>query len=344
MSKKFDVSKLKRNKGKKLESVRNKVKKEETKGESFNDDRFWYSDLNDEGTAQALIRFLPCVPDEEDDWVKYYRHSFKGDNGKWYIENSLTTFGLDTPDPVMELNKPVWDHANTLSETKKDAYISKTGVRKRNRRVTHVCNILVIDDKNHPENNGKVFLYAFGSKIMEKIKSCIEPEFDGDEPFLPFCPYEGANFKMKVKKVDGYPNYDACMFEEPSALFDGDDEKIQEVWEKCLPLFEFVDPEGKHFKTYDQLKERLNLVMGTTDEDDDTTVEDHSVDEIEDDEDEVDTEEVLDEIEDDEDEDEEEVVEEKPKKSSKPKEEKPSLDTDDDMDDIMSELEDLDLD
>jgi len=208
------------------------------------DDRFWKPTLDKAGNAFVVLRFLPA-PDSEIPWVKYFSHGFKGDSGQWFIENCPTSIGQSCP--VCEANSVLW-------ESDKDT------VRKRKRRVHYVSNILVVKDSGEPENNGKVFLYKYGVKVFEKLMEAMEPAFEDENPVNPFNLLKGANFKLKVKQVDGYWNYSSSEFDSQSAVYDGDEEKLKELFNQLHPIVTFHDP--GEYKQYDELQKRLNLVLG----------------------------------------------------------------------------------
>ena len=217
---------------------------------SFADDRFWKPELDKSGNGYAVIRFLPAPKGEDIPWQRMFSHSFQGPGG-WYIENSLTT--INKNDPVGEVNRRLW---NTGSEADKET------ARRQKRKLSYYTNIYVVTDTKHPEHEGKVHLYKFGKKIFDKVMEAMQPQFDDEEAINPFDLWKGANFKLKIRKVDGYWNYDKSEFEAPSALFDNDDD-IEEVWKKQYALTEFTAP--TNFKSYDELKTRLSMVLaGTT--------------------------------------------------------------------------------
>lgn len=219
------------------------------KTSSMGDDRFWKIERDKSGNGYAVIRFLPSPQGEDDPYVQVWSHAFQGPGG-WYIENSLTTLG--GKDPLGELNTQLWATGN-----KSDQEV----VRQRKRKLSYYSNIYVVKDPAHPENEGKVFLFKYGKKIFEKISSALKPEFEDESPTDAFDLWTGANFKLKVRMADGYPNYDKSEFETPSVLNGFEDEDLEELWKKCNSLKEFVSPEN--FKSYDQLKTRLNTVLGT---------------------------------------------------------------------------------
>ena len=219
------------------------------KKDSYKDDRFWRPELDKSSNGYAVIRFLPASDGEDLPWAKYYSHGFKGKGG-WYIEKSRTTIG--EKDPVSEMNTELWN-----SGVEKDKDIA----RERKRRLHYTSNILVVSDPANPQNEGKVFLYKFGKKIFDKIQEAMQPEFADEDPINPFDFWTGANFKLKVRKVAGFINYDKSEFDSPSAVLDGDDAKLEELWKTQYALSEFTDPST--FKTYDELKKRLSEVLGS---------------------------------------------------------------------------------
>ena len=222
--------------------------KEQNKSK-YQDDRFWKPELDKTGNGYAVIRFLPAVTGEDLPWQRVWSHAFQGPGG-WYIENSLTT--LNQKDPVSEENTRLW---NTGVDSDKEI------ARKRKRKLSYYANILIVSDPKHPENEGKVFLYKFGKKIFDKIAEKMTPAFEDESPVNPFDFWKGANFKLKIRKVDGYWNYDKSEFEAVSEVADSDD-KIKEIWSKQHPLKPFLAPDN--FKTYDELKEKLNRVIAGT--------------------------------------------------------------------------------
>lgn len=215
--------------------------------EGYKDDRFWRPEQDKSGNGFAIIRFLPPVDGEDVPWVKVYNHAFQGPGG-WYIENSLTTIGQK--DPVGELNNQLW---NSGLESDKDL------ARVRKRKLTYIANVYVVSDPANPQNEGKVFLYKFGTKIFEKIQEVMKPEFNDEEPVNPFDFWQGANFRIKIRKVGGYTNYDKSEFDSSKALLD-DDAKLEKIWKSQHALLPFLAPEN--FKSYDELKTRMQEVLG----------------------------------------------------------------------------------
>lgn len=212
------------------------------------DDRYWQPEVDKAGNGYAVIRFLAPPKGEELPWVRIWNHGFQGPAGKWYIENSLTTLGK--ADPVSEYNTELW---NSGSEANKEI------ARKQKRKLSYVVNILVVKDAAHPENEGKVFLYKFGKKIFDKIKDIAEPQFEDEKPINPFDFWEGANFKLKIRNVEGYRNYDKSEFDGTSPISE-DDAEIEKIWSNQHPLVQFLEP--KNFKSYDELKKKFEMVMG----------------------------------------------------------------------------------
>ena len=215
---------------------------------SYVDDRFWKPTSDKAGNGYAVIRFLPAPANEELPWVRYWDHGFQGPGGLWYIESSLTSIGQQ--DPVSEMNTVLWN-------TGRDE--DKALARERKRRLHYVANIQVISDPAKPENEGKVFLYKFGKKIFDKVMDVMQPQFADEQPVNPFDFWEGANFKIKIRKVDGWVNYDKSEFDGQSAISQ-DDTEIEAIYNKLYSLQDFMDP--KNYKTYEELKQRLNKVLG----------------------------------------------------------------------------------
>ena len=233
-----------------LGSLTNKLVKEVEKMNNTGgntDDRLWKPEMDKSGNGSAVIRFLPAPDGEDLPWVKLFSHAFQGPGG-WYIENSLTTVG--GKDPVGDLNRSLWNSGN---ETDKDV------VRKQKRKLSFYSNIYVVKDPANPQNEGKVFLYKYGKKIHDKIVEAMQPEFDDETPINPFDFWAGANFKLKLQKKDGFWNYDKSAFDSPAPLLD-DDDALEAVWKKQYSLTAFTATD--QFKTYDELKRRLDYVLG----------------------------------------------------------------------------------
>jgi len=232
-----------------------KAEAETSSKKSYTDDRFWKPTRDKSGNGYAVIRFLPTA-DQPTPWVKYFDHFFKGPTGRWYVEKSLTTIGQ--ADPLAEINTELWNR-ETSSKAEEEA--NHEIVRSRKRKLHYVANVLVISDPANPENDGKVFLYDFGAKIFQKAINAMQPEFPDQKPFNPFDLWGGANFSIRIRKVSGYPNYDESSFAAPEELFGGDEDKLKATYEVTHEIGEFIDP--KNFKSYDELKLKLDQVLGT---------------------------------------------------------------------------------
>jgi len=243
----MDFSSLKKNRQTVFASLSNEFSKLNQTTSSQDDDRFWKPEVDKAGNGYAVIRFLPAPTGEDVPFVRVWDHGFQGPGG-WYIEKSLTTLGQK--DPVSEHNTQLW---NSGIEANKEL------VRKQKRRLSYYSNIYVVKDTAHPENEGKVFLFKYGKKIFEKLKDAMEPKYEDEKPVNPFDLWEGANFKLKIRNVEGYRNYDKSEFDSPSPLLDSD-EDLERVWKQEHSLVEFTDP--KNFKSYDELKSKLDRVLG----------------------------------------------------------------------------------
>jgi len=228
-------------------ALQEKIEKSESK-DSYKDDRFWRPELDKSSNGYAAIRFLPSFGDEDLPFVKIYSHAFQGPGG-WFIENCPTTIGGKCP--LCETNNKLWQSG---LETDKDI------ARSRKRKMQYISNILVVSDPSNPQNEGKNFLFKYGKKIFDKINESMNPEFEDEEAINPFDFWKGADFKLKVRKVAGYINYDKSEFDSPDVLFDGDDDRLEELWKMQHSLQAFIAPD--QFKSYDELKSRLEIVLG----------------------------------------------------------------------------------
>ena len=247
----FDTLKRNRSSLEKLTKAIEATTQSTTESGSREDPRLWQPTVDKAGNGMAIIRFLPAPSVDGEDalpWVRVFSHGFQGPGG-WYIENSLTT--LNQKDPVSEYNSTLW---NSGIEANKEI------ARKQKRRLNYIANVYVVSDPSNPENEGQIRIYKFGKKIFDKITEAMNPEFADETPVNPFDMWEGANFKLKIRNVEGYRNYDKSEFADKSALLDGDDAKLETLWKQEHSLKEFLDP--KHFKPYDLLKTRLDKVLG----------------------------------------------------------------------------------
>ncbi len=214
---------------------------------SYKDERLWKPTMDKTGNGYAVIRFLPASEGEDLPWVKLWNHAFQGPTGQWYIENSLTT--LSQSDPVSEYNSKLW---NSGVESDKEI------ARKQKRKLQYYSNIYVVTDSANPENEGKVFLYRYGKKIFDKVMEAMQPAFQDEVAINPFDFWNGADFKLKLRKVDGYWNYDKSEFSAAAALLE-DDGELENVYKKIYPLSEFTA--STNFKSYEELKNRFELVL-----------------------------------------------------------------------------------
>ena len=218
------------------------------KGSNGVDDRLWKPEVDKAGNGYAVIRFLPAPDGEDLPWAKLYTHAFQASGG-WYIENSLTTLGQK--DPVSEHNSQLW---NSGVDSDKEV------ARKQKRKLSYYSNVYVVKDPSNPANEGKVFLFRYGKKIFDKITAAMQPEFEDEQAINPFDFWAGANFKIKIKKVAGYWNYDSSEFAAPAPLLD-DDDAMEAVWKQEYSLAELIAPD--QFKSYEDLKKRLEYVLGS---------------------------------------------------------------------------------
>ena len=235
--------------GSSLSKLTQEIEKLNQPQSSGADERLWKPELDKSGNGYAVIRFLPAPDGEDMPWAKIWSHSFKGPGGQWYIENSLTTIGKD--DPVGEMNRELWNSGRESD---------KATARTQKRKLSYYSNIYVVSDPAHPENEGRVFLYRYGKKIFDKLVEAMQPAFADETPLDPFNLWKGADFKVKIRKVDGYWNYDKSEFAAPATLAKLDDDELEKIWKQSYSLAEFEA--AKNFKSYEQLKARLSLVLG----------------------------------------------------------------------------------
>ena len=253
-----------------LDKLINAVKKDEkdpTEKKSYVDERLWKPELDTSGNGYAVIRFLPAIEGEDLPWAKLFSHAFQGPTGQWYIENSRTTLGRGDigKDPASEYNSSLW---NSGVETDKEI------ARKQKRKLSYYSNIYVVSDSKNPHNEGKVFLFRYGKKIFDKLMAAMQPEFEDESPINPFDFWKGANFKLKIRKVDGFWNYDKSEFEAPSPILD-DDSAIERIWKEQYSLADFTAP--SNFKSYEELKTRLDAVLSGKQVVSNQTVEDEPI-------------------------------------------------------------------
>jgi len=228
------------------EKLVKEVEKMNNSGNS-SDDRVWKLECDKSGNGYAVIRFLPAPDGEDLPFVKVYSHAFQGPGG-WLIDSCLTT--LNQKCPICEHNSGLW---NSGMDSNKEV------ARKQKRKLTYMSNIYVVKDPTNPENEGKVFLFKYGKKIFDKLTEAMQPEFEDETPIDPFDFWTGANFKLKAKNVAGYRNYDSSEFASQGALLN-DDDAMEAIWKKQYSLAEFVSPD--QFKSYEEMKKRLDSVLG----------------------------------------------------------------------------------
>jgi len=243
---------LKRDRQETLTNLTSELEKTQTVQTSFEDERLWKCERDKSGNGYAVIRFLPTAEGEDVPWVRVWNHGFQGPGG-WYIENSLTT--LTQKDPVSEYNTALWNNGTEAG---------KEQARKQKRRLNYYSNIYVIKDPANPENEGQIRILRYGKKIFDKINDLMTPDFQDEEPVNPFDFWLGADFKMKIRMVEGFVNYDKSEFDTPSEFLGGNDKELETIWNAQYQLSEFTSADN--FKTYDELKTKFNRVLGLTDD------------------------------------------------------------------------------
>ena len=255
-----DFAQLKNNRKSQFEKLTQAAEKLGSNNKKSNaDERFWKPTVDKSQNGSAIIRFLPAPANEDVPFVRYWDHGFQGPGG-WYIEKSLTSIGKD--DPVGEYNSKLWNSGNDAD---------KEQARKQKRRLHYISNIFVIKDPGNPDNEGKVFLYEYGKKIFDMINDVMHPQFEDEEAVNPFDFWEGANFRLRIRNVEGYRNYDKSAFDEPSTLLD-DDEEMEKTWKLQHGLSDFLSE--SNFRSYEELSQKLAKVLGENNRQTSATAED----------------------------------------------------------------------
>jgi hypothetical protein len=252
----FSFSELKKSSKTSLSNIRSEVEKLSTKGFANKDEGFWQPTVDKAGNGYAVIRFLPPAEGEEIPFIRRYNHGFKGPTGKWYIEESLTSIGKD--DPVSDYNSKLWAQGEN-SEGRKIVTGNGSNGSGTKRRLYYTANIYVVTDTGNPDNEGKVFLYKFGKKIFDKLNDAMHPKFVDETPLNPFDLWAGANFKLKIQKVDGHRSYDKSDFAAAGPLLD-DEKAMEKIWAQEKPLLPFMAE--TEYKAYEELQRKLDQVMG----------------------------------------------------------------------------------
>lgn len=240
---------LKRNRGKSSAAIKEALQKQSSGGSDRSENpNLWYPKLDEAGNGYAVIRFMPPAEGNNIPWAKRFKHGFK-DKGGWLIAECPTTIDKDCP--ICAANKELWQ-----TEVKENRAIAS----RRKRKIEYFLNVLVEQDSKNPENEGQIKIFRCGTKIFEMIQSAQNPEFEDEQAIDPFDFWEGASFKLKIRKYEGNTNYDKSEFNAQSELQGGDDSKLEEVYKQLHDLNEFIKPEV--FQDYDVLQKRLNRVIG----------------------------------------------------------------------------------
>lgn len=244
------------------------------KGGYQKDSRFWKWSWNKKGVSENVIRLLP-TPYVDMQAVEQgnidesmltpmaciVRHQFRGPGG-FYSENSPSTFGEDCP--VRDHDRPLWD----LQKKTEDKEL-KEKLKERIGKDRFICNILVINDANAPENNGKVFLFEVPYTLKKFIDTATSPKFSSDVAFDPFDLWEGANILLNLvgeeRSFNGWtglvPKFEGVKWDKNAPL--GDDAYMEEIWQQEHSIADFYA--RKHFQSYEELEKILRKVLAIPD-------------------------------------------------------------------------------
>lgn len=248
----MNFQELRKNRNESFKKLMDKVQ-QDTHGSYVPDPRYWRPTVDAEGNGTATLRFLPAPEGEDFPFIKFFSYSFKGATGRFYNHLALST--INEKDPVGELNSALW---NSSEDDKSPA---RTMARAQSRKTNYVSNVLVVRDPGQPANEGKVFLYRYPKTIFGKLDDKMHPKYEDETPMNPFDPWSGANFKLRIKKVANYRNYDDSAFDAPSQIA-ADDAAIEAIWKMAYPLQPEISADK--FESYDALKANLREVIGNT--------------------------------------------------------------------------------
>ena len=211
---------------------------------NHDDNRFWSLAVDEQDKGQAIVRLLL-----DKNGVPFVNLKTIGLKAFDEVNKKWAWFISDLPVSIGE-KCPLTEFREKLRKVGKDGQEEAKNFSYKN---TYIGNIQVIKDPANPENEGKVFLWKFGSKLLEKFQEAMEDE--NKNPWNPLK--EGCNVKLKRKKVAGYPNWDSSTVEEPSSFMDFEDaeEATKYLEENTYELSEFLSPD--HFDSYDEIKDKL---------------------------------------------------------------------------------------
>lgn len=229
---------------------------------NYGDERQWDLTTDEKGNGSAVIRLLPQKDINQIPIVKFFEHYIrfvdKTGNVKYYRAKSPQTIGKPCPvsDIYYELNAIGTDEAKEFA-------------RQISRKTKFASNVYVIKDNGNPDNNGKVFYWTYGVKLLDKIKAVLNPSEDliaaGIQPINVFDPIDGANMilvRTKKSKND-FPSYDNTTFDKPSALFTDIEEAKRFIEENCYDLNEIILGEDT-FEPYEKLLAKFKKAIAGT--------------------------------------------------------------------------------
>ena len=226
------------------------------------DPRFWKISRNDKDQGIAIIRLLPSFikidgKESVTPFIRVYRHNINlKEYGvkKFYDMESPSSIGL--PCAVSDLYKELGKIGTDESEKLKKCI---------RRSTKFISNVYIKKDPLKPENDSKIKLWEFGTKLKDKFQLAAKPSQEeialGTKPVNLWDPVNGADIKLTQKKSGGFYNYDDTQIMTPAPLmnFASGDELAQWIRENTIALDEWLEPD--HYITYEEQCDKLRFVF-----------------------------------------------------------------------------------
>lgn len=157
------------------------------------------ADDGKDGTYKALIRFVPNPENPRNSLIQKYVHWLTDSNGDGKLVDSPSCVGDKCP-----IADVFWKLRNS------DSAVDRKASEKLKRRQQYYSLIKIIKDPQNSELEGKYMIFKFGYKIKEKIDTELKPDFG--EPTQVFDLFEGKNFELIINRQGDYNNYDKSKF------------------------------------------------------------------------------------------------------------------------------------